>query len=83
MACGFSSILTIYFGTNARWQVIQEVRKSVLAIPTLEPMYREQVIDSYAASLRATFIMAACLAVFAIALTLPLRLPLLGHRKPT
>ncbi|TVY87260.1 putative MFS-type transporter [Lachnellula willkommii] len=64
-----------------RDRVIEEVRKSVKAIPTLDPVYREQVIDSYAASLRATFIMAAVLSVVAIFLTLPLRLPKLGQRK--
>jgi hypothetical protein len=62
-------------------KVIEEVRKSVKAIPLLEPVYREQVIDSYAYSLRATFIMAAILSVVTICLTLPLRLPKLGQRK--
>lgn len=44
-------------------------------------MYREQVIDSYASSLRATFMLAATLTVLMIAVTLPLRLPRLGQRK--
>lgn len=61
--------------------VIEEVRKSVRAIAGLEPHYREQVIDSYASSLRATFIMAGVLAVVCTALTLPIKLPKLGQRK--
>ncbi|KAG9238460.1 major facilitator superfamily transporter [Amylocarpus encephaloides] len=61
--------------------VIQEVRKSVLAIPKLEPFYREQVIDSYAASLRATFIMASVFSLVAFTLTVRLKLPMLGQRK--
>ena len=62
-------------------KVIEEVRKSVRAIADLDPVYREQVIDSYASSLRATFMMAAVLSVVVIAMTLPLRLPRLGQRK--
>lgn len=61
--------------------VIQAVRKSVQAIAKLEPVYREQVIESYSSSLRAVFILAALLSVVAVALTLPLRLPRLGQRK--
>ncbi|KAG4440656.1 hypothetical protein IFR05_003854 [Cadophora sp. M221] len=62
-------------------EVIQKVRKSVRAIANLEPMYREQVIDAYAASLRATFIMAAVLSVAAFCMVVPLKLPRLGQRK--
>ncbi|KAH8678746.1 major facilitator superfamily domain-containing protein [Tricladium varicosporioides] len=62
-------------------KVIQEVRKSVRAIAGLEPVYREQVIDAYTASLRATFIMAAALSLITVVLTLPLKLPRLGQRK--
>ncbi|KAF4631905.1 hypothetical protein G7Y89_g6226 [Cudoniella acicularis] len=61
--------------------VIEEVRKSVRAIPNLEPVYREQVIDAYSSSLRATFMMSAALSVIAILLTIPLKLPRLGQRK--
>ncbi|CAG8955925.1 hypothetical protein HYFRA_00008778 [Hymenoscyphus fraxineus] len=75
--------LEIFVKGPDKWHVIEEVRKSVLVIPKLEAMYREQVIDSYAASLRVTFIMAAVFAALAIALTLPLRLPRLGQRKST
>ncbi|CZT45364.1 related to multidrug resistance protein fnx1 [Rhynchosporium secalis] len=61
--------------------VIQKVRKSVLAIANLDPIYREQVIDAYAASLRATFIMAAVLSVVAFCMVIPLKIPRLGQRK--
>ncbi|TVY81353.1 Multidrug resistance protein fnx1 [Lachnellula suecica] len=73
--------LTTFVTGADRDKVIEAVRKSVKAIPNLDPVYREQVIDSYAASLRATFIMAAGLSVVALLLTLPLKLPKLGHRK--
>ncbi|TVY52834.1 Vacuolar basic amino acid transporter 2 [Lachnellula cervina] len=73
--------LRIFVTGPDRDRVIEEVRKSVKAIPTLDPVYREQVIDSYAASLRATLIMAAVLSVVTVFLTLPLRLPKLGQRK--
>ncbi|KAH7355062.1 major facilitator superfamily transporter [Rhexocercosporidium sp. MPI-PUGE-AT-0058] len=62
-------------------EVIQKVRKSVRAIANLEPMYREQVIDAYAASLRATFVMSAVLSLVAFCMIVPLKLPRLGQRK--
>ncbi|KAL2070775.1 hypothetical protein VTL71DRAFT_13801 [Oculimacula yallundae] len=61
--------------------VILKVRKSVTAIANLEPMYREQVIDAYAASLRATFVMSAVLSILAFCMVVPLKLPRLGQRK--
>jgi len=62
-------------------QVIKGVRQSVRAIADLDPYYREQVIESYAASLEATFIMAVVISVVTVLLVLPLRLPKLGQRK--
>ncbi|KAL3427263.1 hypothetical protein PVAG01_00772 [Phlyctema vagabunda] len=62
-------------------KVIEEVRSSVHAIAGLAEPYREQVIDSYAAALRATFILAAGLAIIAFLVLIPVRLPRLGHRK--
>jgi hypothetical protein len=64
-----------------RGQVIQEVRTSVEAIHRLAPVYREQVIEAYASSLRATFIMAAILSVATVLITVRLKLPRLGQRK--
>jgi hypothetical protein len=53
----------------------------VRAIADLEPMYREQVIDSYASALRATFIMTVILSLVAVAITVFIKLPRLGQRK--
>ncbi|RDL30719.1 uncharacterized protein BP5553_10064 [Venustampulla echinocandica] len=64
-----------------KYQVIEAVRKSITAIPGLGEPYREQVIDSYAASLRATFMMAAVLSVISLSLTLQLKLPRLGQKE--
>ena len=61
--------------------VILKVRTSVQAIRNLEPMYREQVIEAYASSLRATFVMAAVLSIVTVLITVRLRLPRLGQRK--
>lgn len=61
--------------------MIEQVRKSVRAIADLEPIYREQVIDSYASALRATFIMAGILSLVATAITVFIKLPRLGQRK--
>jgi len=77
--------LLVYLERNVvgpdKEDVIQQVRKSVRAIANLEPRYREQVIDSYASSLRATFIMTVILSVFTILITVPLKVPRLGQRK--
>ncbi|PQE10259.1 major facilitator superfamily transporter protein [Rutstroemia sp. NJR-2017a WRK4] len=61
-------------------KVIEAVRSSVQAIAGLEKHYRDQVVDSYAQSLRATFVLAAVLSVVAFFITLRIRLPKLGHR---
>ena len=61
--------------------MIQEVRTSVQAIHRLAPVYREQVIEAYASSLRAAFIMAAILSVITVLTTVRLKLPRLGQRK--
>ncbi|TAQ91579.1 hypothetical protein B7494_g51 [Chlorociboria aeruginascens] len=77
--------LLIYLNENItgpdKYQVIEEVRKSVQAIADLEPRSREQVIDSYAAALRATFIMSAVLSAITLLIIVYIRLPKLGHRK--
>lgn len=63
------------------YQVIEEVRKSVQAIGELPPLYREQVIEAYALSLRDTFIMTAVLALITVLTIIPIKLPRLGQRK--
>jgi hypothetical protein len=62
-------------------QVIEEVRKSVRVIAELPPLYREQVREAYALSLRAVFIMTTILALVTIIITARLKLPKLGQRK--
>ncbi|EPE28449.1 MFS general substrate transporter [Glarea lozoyensis ATCC 20868] len=64
-----------------REHVIQAVRKSVTAISKLDPMYKEQAINSYAAALRSTFAMAAFIAVVPFVLTVMVKVPKLGQRK--
>ncbi|KAK0743724.1 major facilitator superfamily transporter [Schizothecium vesticola] len=59
--------------------VIELVRQSVEAIRDLPEPYREQVVRSYEAALRATFLMCVVLAVVSMLLILPLRLPRLGR----
>ncbi|KAH8809107.1 major facilitator superfamily transporter [Xylogone sp. PMI_703] len=61
-------------------KIIEAVRSSVQAIAKLEPIYREQAIESYVGALKANFIMAAIFATIALMLTIPLKLPLLGKR---
>jgi len=61
--------------------VIQKVRKSVQAIVELPPLYREQVVEAYALSLRATFMMAAVLASMTIVITARIKVPRLGQKK--
>jgi hypothetical protein len=53
----------------------------VRAIAELEPIYREQVIDSYASALRATFIMTVILSLVTVVITVFIKLPRLGQRK--
>jgi hypothetical protein len=60
--------------------VVARVRKSVEAIRELPEAYREQVVQSYEAALRVTFMCCAGLAVVGFLLILPVRLPRLGKR---
>jgi hypothetical protein len=53
----------------------------VRAIAGLEPVYREQVIDSYASALKANFIMTVGLSLVVTLMTLFIKLPRLGQRK--
>lgn len=61
--------------------VIDAVRKSVHAIVDLPLVYQEQVVEAYALSLRAVFVMTAVLAAGTVVITLRLRLPMLGGRR--
>ncbi|KAK4647239.1 uncharacterized protein QC761_0027280 [Podospora bellae-mahoneyi] len=61
--------------------VISKVRKSVEAIRDLEGTYQDQVVQSYAAALRLTFLCCFALAVANLCLVAPVRLGRLGSKK--
>lgn len=61
--------------------VIEQVRQSVESIRDLEPAYREQVVQSYEAAIRLTFLCCAALGLVSVLLVLPMKLPRLGNRK--
>ncbi|KAL7784845.1 major facilitator superfamily domain-containing protein [Trichoderma ceciliae] len=61
--------------------IIERVRASVEAVAKLEEPYREQVVQSYEASLRLTFILCAVLAAVSVLIVLPIKLPRLATVK--
>jgi hypothetical protein len=73
--------LQLFINGPDKEHVIQAVRKSVTAISQLDPVYKEQAINSYAAALRSTFVMASLVAIIPFILTVSIRLPKLGQRK--
>ncbi|KAL6898355.1 MFS general substrate transporter [Trichoderma evansii] len=62
-------------------EIIRRVRASVEAVADLEEPYREQVIHSYEASLRLTFILCTVLAAISVFIILPIKTPRLGAIK--
>lgn len=62
-------------------EVIRKVRSSVEEILLLEPAYQEQVVRSYEAALRLTFMCCVVIAAISVLLILPIKLPRLGVRK--
>ncbi|KAM0259052.1 hypothetical protein ACHAQJ_003553 [Trichoderma viride] len=62
-------------------EVIKRVRASVEAVAKLEEPYREQVVRSYEASLRLTFILCTVLAAVSVLIVLPVKLPRLAPVK--
>lgn len=61
--------------------IIRRVRASVEAVAQLEEPYREQVIRSYEASLRLTFIFCTVLAAVSVLIVLPMKTPRLAPMK--
>ncbi|KAK4189294.1 major facilitator superfamily domain-containing protein [Podospora australis] len=61
--------------------VVEKVRQSVEAIRGLPFSYREQVVESYAAALRVTFICCSVLALGSLVLVGLVKVPRLGSRK--
>lgn len=66
---------------DRRDQVIAAVRKSVEIVAKLEEPYREQVIQSYEATLRLTFMFTSALALVSFFLIVPIKLIRLPARK--
>ncbi|KAK1989206.1 major facilitator superfamily transporter [Colletotrichum cereale] len=62
-------------------EVIRKVRESVESIVKLPEMYREQVVMSYEAALRTTFLCCTVIAFLSVCLLVPIKLPRLGTRK--
>ncbi|KAH8680981.1 major facilitator superfamily domain-containing protein [Xylariales sp. PMI_506] len=75
--------LEAYVHHDAAWkqELIERVRESVAAVAELEGNVLEQVVRSYDAAIRLTFIFCAALATLSLLLILPIRLPKLGSRK--
>ena len=73
--------LQVFVQGEEKESVIEKVRGSVEAIRGLDLVYREQVVQSYEAALRVTFLCCSVLAFFSFLLILPVKLPRLGHRK--
>ncbi|KAK4196311.1 hypothetical protein QBC40DRAFT_313890 [Triangularia verruculosa] len=61
--------------------VIVKVRKSVEAIRDLEGLYQEQVVQSYAAALRLSFLCCFILAIVNFCLVTPVKLGRLGSKR--
>lgn len=61
-------------------KIVLKVRKSIQDIAGLPPQQRTQVIDSYAASLRLTFIVTAIFALIGVVIIIWIRVPRLGKR---
>lgn len=72
--------LEVFVSGPEKEKVVGLVRKSVEAIRELPVEYREQVVQSYEAALRVTFLSCSALAVVSLLLILPVRLPRLGKR---
>ncbi|KAK1598218.1 major facilitator superfamily transporter [Colletotrichum navitas] len=62
-------------------EVIRKVRESVESIVKLPELYREQVVMSYEAALRMTFLCCTVIAFLSVCLLVPIKLPRLGTRK--
>ncbi|KAF7561771.1 hypothetical protein G7046_g2373 [Stylonectria norvegica] len=73
--------LAKYVRGEQRDEVIQRVRQSVEEIARLDSPYREQVVQSYEAALRLTFICCVVIASISVMLIIPIKLPRLGVRK--
>jgi len=77
----FYRYLEAYVTGPDKEAIIEKARGSVEAVRDMEPMYREQVVMSYEAALRLTFLCCVVLATINVLLIAPIKLPRLGSRK--
>lgn len=77
----FYRYLEAYVSGPDKEAIIEKARASVEAVRDMPPMYREQVIMSYEAALRLTFLCCTVLALVNFLLIAPVKLPRLGGRK--
>ncbi|KIY01089.1 uncharacterized protein Z520_02641 [Fonsecaea multimorphosa CBS 102226] len=61
--------------------IIRTVRESIHSIRDLDPVHRKQVIDAYASSLRATFVLAIIFSILSVMLIWPAQLPRLQKQE--
>lgn len=64
-----------------RDNVIESVRKSIEVIKDLAPSYKEQVLDSYTAALRATFFLVLVMSIICLVTFSKVKLPRLGKAQ--
>lgn len=68
-------------GFTGRDEVVEKVRVSVETVAKLTGLVREQVVASYEAAVRTTFMCCVAIALVSVLVLLPVRLPRLGSRK--
>ncbi|OLN87872.1 putative transporter C460.03-like protein 1 [Colletotrichum chlorophyti] len=73
--------LDAYVQGPEKADVIRRVRESVESIVKLPEVYRHQVVMSYEAALRLTFVCCTVVAFVSLAMLVPIKLPRLGSRK--
>ncbi|KAK3688074.1 hypothetical protein B0T22DRAFT_378968 [Podospora appendiculata] len=73
--------LELFVSGPDKFAVIELVRQKVEAIKDLDPMYQEQVVQSYEAALRVMFLCCSALALASVLLIVRIKLPRLGESK--
>lgn len=68
-------------GFAGREEVVERVRESVEAVAKLSGLLQEQVVMSYEAAVRTTFMCCVVIAIVSGLLLVPVKLPRLGSRK--
>ncbi|KFA51725.1 hypothetical protein S40293_02805 [Stachybotrys chartarum IBT 40293] len=78
---GLLHYLNLFVEGDQKDDVIRRVRGSVEAVAGLQQPYQEQVVMSYEAALRLTFISCAVVGVISVFIAAPMKLPRLPARK--